>query len=407
MRPTALLTAALLFVTVPASAQPPTAADSRPATSAPDARWQPWLGCWELVTESVHIGASSTGPSRRQAALLGTRVCVAPSTAGVILTTWIGDQRVLDDTIVADGVERPVVDEECRGTQRTEWSANGRRLFASAAITCADRAPRKVDGLALLTAEPTWVDIQVIDIGGRKTARVRRYARVEDDRADAAATPVSAWRPLPLADGGALTVADVIEASAKVSAEAVQAALVELDATFDLDSRHLIQLDDAAVPGRVIDLMVALSYPQRFVVDRPRSSGPSGGVSAGQLWPWLQDTVFWSSYYTPFGYSYWGLHDPYGYPGSGFVVIGSIAPGEAGDGVRGRVVKDLGYTQVRPRPVEPRFVPGAAGGSGATSSTSGSSGSSAGTSGVSGQGYSGGTSGGGTRTAQPRPPGDR
>lgn len=372
-----------------------------------DARWQPWLGCWELVTESARVGADPTAPMRRLAALPGTRVCVRPDefTSGVTLTTWIADERVMDDTIVADDEVREVRETECTGTERTAWSVSGHRLFTTADVTCADQAPRKVHGLTLLTPDRLWIDIQVIDVGGRKNVRVRRYQRVDDPRADRAATSLSEWQSTPGHGPGGFTLADVVESSRVLAPEAVQAALLEFEASFDLDARRLVELDEAGVAGRVIDTMVALSYPERFVVERPRGGGPSGGYTAMSLWPWLSDRMFWSSYYSPLGYAYWSHYDPYGFPGSGFVVVHPVEPGEQPSG-RGRVVKDFGYTQVRTRQAEPTLATGNRGGNATsgTSSTSGASGGS-GSPGVSGQGYSGGGTGGGTRTAQPRPPG--
>ncbi|MDP1571453.1 MAG: hypothetical protein Q8L86_15765 [Vicinamibacterales bacterium] len=386
------LLVATLWIAAPVAAQP----DAR------DARWQPWLGCWELVTERAQM--SGGAPAARQPALPGTRVCVAPAPEGpgVTLTTWIGEAHVMDSTITATGEDRTVTDDSCRGTERTTWSRNGDRLFTSAEITCADQAPRRVSGLGLLTPDALWLDIQVIDIGGRKNVRVRRYGRVDDPRAHPSASPLS-WRGTGHV-GTAFSLDDVMEASAAVLPEAVQAALVELDAAYDLDSRRLVALDEAGVAGRVIDLMIALSYPERFVVDRPSGGGPAGGMDARGLWPWLQDTGFWSSYYVPFGYHYWGYYDPYRYPSSGFVVVQPVEPDALAPSGRGRVVKDFGYTQVRPRQVEPAVTAG--GGSRGGSTTSSTSGASGG--GVSGQGYSGGgTSTGTTRTAQPRPPGGR
>ncbi len=375
---------------------------------ARDARWQPWLGCWELVTESARVGADPATPMRRMAALPGTRVCVQPdqTTSGITLTTWIADEKVMDDTIVADNEVRQVSEAGCTGTERTAWSESGHRLFTTADVTCADQAPRKVHGLTLLTPDRLWVDIQVIDVGGRKNVRVRRYQRVDDPREDASATSLAQWRSTQGVGPSGFTLADVMESSRVLAPEAVQAALLEFEASFDLDARRLVELDDAGVAGRVIDTMVALSYPERFVVESPRGGGPSGGYTAMNLWPWLSDRMFWSSYYTPLGYAYWSHYDPYGFPGSGFVVVHPVEPGEQPSG-RGRVVKDLGYTQVRARQTEPTLPIGGNRGGNATSGTSSTSGASgqSGSPAVSGQGYSSGGGSGGTRTAQPRPPG--
>src|SRR5581483_519511 len=64
------------------------------------------------------------------------------------------------------------------------------------------------------------------------------------------------------------TLDDVKEGIASVSPRVVEAALVETKAGFRLSSRQLIELADARVPADVIDLIVALSYPERFIVER-------------------------------------------------------------------------------------------------------------------------------------------
>ena len=73
-----------------------------------------------------------------------------------------------------------------------------------------------------------------------------------------------------------LTVDDVKDAAGKVSPRALEAALVETGSSFDLSGKDLIALQDAKVPGSVTDLMVALSYPDRFVVETQASGCGAG-----------------------------------------------------------------------------------------------------------------------------------
>ena len=58
----------------------------------------------------------------------------------------------------------------------------------------------------------------------------------------------------------------MIEASAKLPADAVQAAITEDRGPFELNKKSLVAMGDARVPETVIDLMIALTYPDRFVV---------------------------------------------------------------------------------------------------------------------------------------------
>lgn len=381
-----------------------------------DARWAPWLGCWQLAGERV-------------------RVCVTPSAdaAGVTLSTHVenaaeGGQApapVLEQTLVADGAQHPIAEGECRGWQQAEWSRTGERLFARAELTCAGESVRRVSGLSTIAGGGTWIDIQGIEIAGRENIRVRRYRRASD-RASQATAVAGLTAFAPRLGATRFTLEDVKEASVRVSPRVMEAALVETSAGFDLSSRVLVDLDSAGVPDNVIDTMVALSYPRHFVVDRP---GGGGGVLAAFPDPYFDNTwigaspfPYYSDYgtgygydlyspyfYSPFGYAYWGSYGgyfPYGsyVSGPGFV---NIDVSDSNDG-GGRVVNGVGYTRIRTRAeVEAQANGGrrsdSTGSTDTSSTSSGPTSSSSGSSGVSSSGFSSGSSGADTgRTAEPR-----
>jgi hypothetical protein len=374
-----------------------------------DPRWAPWLGCWELYEQGVYDASELDAAEQGQRSVddpARPRVCVTPVPPnGASLVTTVGTEKAFDQVVTADGIDHTVDDGECRGTQSAQWFADGLRLFARAQLTCAgDSTPRRVTGLALLAPNGTWLDIQAVDVGGRENVRVRRYRRVLDETGVAAVSKphIAATR---------LRLADIKEASTKVSPRVIEAALVETNAGFDLTGRDLIDLDDAGVAGSVVDILVALSYPDRFVVERTRDSRATGGgffndpffLDYGFLSP-LDGAFYAPYYYTPFAYSSYGRFYNPGFYTSGFfgpgniVVGGSAEPQPSGDG---RVVDGLGYTRIRERAPE-RGVATASGG-GSSGAGTASSGSSSGGS-VTSQGFSsGGSSGGdGGRTAVPR-----
>lgn len=382
------------------------AQQERPAANpSTDPHWAPWLGCWQLVDESVQDPASlaeALGALGRSRANAGALVCVTPTDGtGVTMTTLVNDRPVLTETIVADASRHPMTEPDCRGWHQAEWSQLGTRLYARAEISCASQAPRAVSGLSMMMAGPLWIDVQLIESEGRKSLRVRRYHRSANQK-HAAKLPWPDRPERPAALPSRLTVADVQEAIGKVAPETLQAALVELNKGFDLHAKQLMELDRAGVPDNVIDLMVALSYPKRFVVEKNTSGSGSWGVSGfDSMWPYYTDPFFYTSYYAPFGYRYWGYYDPFYFQGPGFVVVNPQPQGiqPSGDG---RVVDGRGYTRIR------RNEPESSGdrpGSGAWSSTADRSGSSGSSGGVTSSGYSSGGSSGGERTAQPRPPG--
>jgi hypothetical protein len=378
-----------------------------------DPRWAPWLGCWQLVDESIRQAASrDAGRSNPD----GTFVCVGPANeaSGVSLSTRIENQSVLEQTIVADGAQHPVEEADCRGGQRADWSQNGERLFSHAELICADEAPRKVSGLAMVL-DGTWIDIQAIEIGDREHIRVRRFRRSSDQAGAAPARRAASIAPR--LGARRFTLEDVKETSARLSPRVVEAALVETNASFDLNSKALIDLDEAGVSDTVIDLMVALSFPTRFIVDRTRPQTTSSSTVSGSLGPYSLSPydVFWDSpyvpyYYSPFGYAYWaGYGMPY-YPLAGFVTIDRAAPLPTESTGAARLVNGAGYTQIRPREAEPVISSTdsrstRSGGSSSPGSSSSSGGSASGDSsaGASSGGYSSGGSSSDTgRTAEPR-----
>jgi hypothetical protein len=347
----------------------PAMAQETPA--AFDSRWTPYLGCWQIVQDQRGLGAVPAG----------TMVCVRPSGRfGVAITTTVDGKNVLEQTIVADGSAQPLSQADCSGTQTSSWSRDGERLFTAVELECANRPKRTVSGITLL-ANGHWVDAQATVIDGNADVRLRRYRRTSDSYAGPAGMTTAP-----------LSIEDIIEASAKVQSEALEAALDEANARFALNSRVLTQLADNGVSPNVIDLLVAQAYPEKFEVQRsgyPSTSnyGSSyGTASMGSSSIYMGSTIypspmydpFYSSYYyySPFAYPYyWGPSYSYrgylspfyrnyynnyyyglggggGYYGGGSVGRpsgGNAQPGDpdsrGGDGV---VVNGRGYTRVRP-----------------------------------------------------------
>ena len=364
-----------------------------------DSRWTPWVGCWTLTGDNV-------------------RVCVEPyqGTAVRLMTTVEkSSEPVLAQTLVADGTRQPVSEGQCTGWQQADWSLTGERLFARAELTCKDGSTRTVTGLSTIVGG-TWLDIQGIEIAGRENIRVRKYRRAPNQAGTASpgATAIA-----PRLGSTPFRIADVKEASARVSAGVMEAALVETGAGFDLSSEALLDLDRGGVPDRVIDAMVAMSYPRAFVVDRRPSPDGSLLPDISDTWYGGWSFPYYSSYYgayspylfSPFGYGYWGSYYPYGYsfiPGGG--VIPLVTDSGAGGGGDGRAVNGVGYTRIRTRAevnAEQSSSARRTGDSGVasgTSSTRGDSTSSSGASaGASPSGFSSGSSSSDTgRTAEPR-----
>jgi hypothetical protein len=327
--------------------------------------------------------------------------------------------------VTPDGVSRPIADAECKGTEQAEWSKDGARVFRSTNVTCGKEAPRTIKTAAFMAPGPSWVNVQHVSGAAANTSvRVQRYRRAANQKladGSTAQQPDNNTAMRTTQDQTRWSIEDVIEASGKVPAEVVQAALSEVRQGFDLNKRTLVALDEGGVNESVIDLMVALTYPSKFVVERRGGTSAPTGITTGSGWfdPFMAGGMATSaldcyspygygyrSYYSmcgagmysPFGYNYFGYgynnyrYNNYGYYG-GWVDVGGfptaiVSGTPAAPQAEGRVVNGRGYTQIRNRESEP--APRVSGGSGNGGGWSGSGG------GVSSGGYSSGSSSAGS-----------
>jgi hypothetical protein len=339
------LLAAFLLVAGIAGAQPnaPTG-PSRPESARVEARLSSWLGCWRLEDDPEDAGA---------------RVCITPDDPGVRMVTIVAGQRAADEVLRGDGVARPIVETGCTGTERTEWSKDGLRLFRHADVTCDTAGSRSVSAILFLVPGPTWVDVEMVGSGDSRRLRVRRYRRATDralpddtrvtgDVGGGAAGPLTGT-------GTPWDVDDVIEASRRMPAELVQAALTEAGGRFALNKRSLTALADAGVPEHTIDLMIALTYlPDHFAVQRRGGSASTmGAISIGS--GFYDPLFYWGSSYASCDSQRYGWQSTYGcgddydywydYGGEWVPPYPGTVP-EAQP--HGRVVNGQGYTQGQP-----------------------------------------------------------
>ncbi len=359
-----------------------------------DSLWVPWLGCWQLV-ENEHreplIGESD--PTSGQDVPERGLMCLSPSPdgEGVTVTTVAGGEAFLEETLIADTARNPSTKGNCNGWQTTEWSNDGFRLFTKAELTCEDNRKLEVSGLSMMTRRSTWVDIQIVESEAGRAVLIRRYRPADEQDILDAGLPAL---PSELAERSfkarfyltnPLDTDDVIEAAQKVAPEAVEAAVLEHEEAFELNADALMRMADAGIRPGLIDLMVALSYPEQFVVKSGDEGGAGGFGFPGYLG--VPSSMRHPYYLAPFSYYYW--YAPY----DSRYVIAPVSVRQVSQGL----VSQQGYAQVSPRPGarRARFLGGNGSGGGSGMSSGGSSGGS-----VSGQGYSSGGSSG--RTAKPK-----
>lgn len=322
-----------------------------------DARWLPFVGCWEAVGAEDEIGL----------------LCFTPQDGGVLLTNVVNGEVASTERLAADGQRRPISAEGCDGWESVEFSQDGRRAFTRTEFTCAEGQSRTGTGVMAFTAPNFWVDVRELNVDGETVAWVQEYLLADAETladagvANPAAEMTMAVRSARMAAAADPDLDDVEEAAAVMGDRAVETWVVALRTVFDLDAETLVRLDDAGISDRVIDALVAVSHPDRFMVEAgsqieqmdgaPRPThyrgymgfNPWFGPSYGFGVDFYGYSPFHRYRYSPFnryGYSpfgYGGYGYGYGYWGSrpGIVII-DRKPTDSG----GRLYNGQGY---RPR----------------------------------------------------------
>lgn len=402
-----------------------------------DTRWRAWTGCWKPVTA--------------EAAIIASTVCVLPAEgASAVEIVSITGGKVVDRVKVrADGQAHAVTRDGCSGTETATWSPFGTRLYLKGTVTCEGGLIRTSNAVMSFNQRYEWLDVRGVASGAAHGVAVARYVPVLDtaglpsevhptfrDRAALASNAV-------LAASAPLTLADIAEVSVRADSGVASTWLMERTqgVKLSLDGKQLAALADQGVPPAVIDVLVAISHPERFafaqgaqeaqLLPRDGRTTTSGSYSRADLRDvlWLESQscslMFYdpwcSAYYrSPYGYRYSSYgYDRFGYNGGYGYGFGSpyygFYPGSQPIVVINRPVENEGYTPPR----HGRVVKGqgytsggssGSSGSGASTTSSPSSGSGGSSAGSSSGGSSGGDagSGGGSsssgRTAVRKPP---
>ena len=376
------------------------------AQAPADARWLPWLGCWQAVAPD---GATLSG---------GPQVCVhaAAGAPGVTFASLLAGKVVSQREVVASGARSPIAEGGCRGWESNTWSADARRVYRRSELNCDGGGRRTSTGVISFLPDDRWVDIDAAGVtGAARGVRVQRF-RAMSAGAAAATGLMPQGEDLAIltsrtAASGPLLASDVVEASGRVDAEVLQALVYERGNGYHLDAGAVRHLADARVPADVIDLMVALSYPDFFNIDRgatrvalrgDESGGGSGRQPRGGGWG--GGYPCYDRYYGGgWGYPGWLFSYPvgYGYSGYGGYYPGGVIVSRGNGSTGGRVVKGGGYERPAGTSTRGTAKPKSGSGSGSSNpkgsgtSTSGGSGSGGGTARPSGGSDTG-------RTAHPR-----
>ncbi len=339
-----------------------------------DPRWLPWIGSWRLVSNKVNTKESFS----KEEYLL--TISPGSNRNSVIMKGIRGDKVLLQEEIIADGLRHPLKEEKCTGYYSYSWSETGKRLLLNTESDCPGDPPRRISGMSIFDEGGEWLDIQLLQSGEEKAVSIRKYRSVDSDSVTSPRFNPTRNSILRIAAGKNFSISEIIELSSKVKPEVLEAALLAIRKPFPINSKQLIRLSDAGVNSRIVDLMVALSFPDKFTVKQetislaqaagPRSNYPFFRMPYHYYYydypflPW-----HWASWtYMSYGYSYLGWYtDGYYYPlWSYYQPIYEGGGGGGGARHNGNLINGQGYKRTNsgssgssPRRARPRNAPAA------------------------------------------------
>lgn len=314
--------------------------------------WYPFLGCWAPEAEE--------GPS----------LCVRPTVDGVEISRIAEGTVVSRDTWTtrAEGIRSE--QEGCEGVHHAVFSDDGNRVFLSSTYRCEGGNERRESGVLSLPRAGQLLDVRSVDLDvDEPVAWVQRFVAAPatvGQEAGIADLPVPsmALETARRVASAPLDIDDVVEATDHLGPGALEAWVAETGDPFPLDGDVLVRLADRGVPAEVIDLMIAVSYPERFaiavddrgvsaeavsargVASRPYGHAPGCALGYGWVDPLLYNPYGgcgigyrYSRYsYGPYGYApaWYGYYNPR-------VIV--VPPGVAPQHPNARAVRGRGYTR--------------------------------------------------------------
>lgn len=308
---------------------------------APNTRmgWQPLLGCWQADGADEALGI----------------LCFAAVGDQVQMLTISDGMITHREPFPADGQTREVEQDGCVGTESARFSDDQRRIYTVSQVACQDQPPRRGTGIIFMPSAGEWVDVRSSQAEGEEaTVWVQWYVRTDEAQLNelgiqsGRATGPLAVRGVASFTMAPITIDDVVDASENVDDKAVEAWIAEVGQEFaGLDAEDLLALDGAGVSGDVIDVVVAVSFPERFAVSEEGPGREAGYIGLRPLWA---DPYYYG--YGRYGYSrygYGGWFSPYGWSNYGGyyypyrTVVVDVTPVPRNTG--GRAIAGRGYSR--------------------------------------------------------------
>ena len=242
-----------LAITTTAGAQSATA---RRAAHT-DARWYPFLGCWQSDSAASEASSSSSV------------ACVAPvaGSSGVEMMSVVHGRVTARERLDATAGAHAIDGQGCKGTETSSWAASGRRVYLHADYTCSTGIHGSSATLLALTPDGAWLRVEEVRSGSGAVVSVDRrrptgatsvlpaaaVRSIDDERLLITTARAAAAAPI--------TLEEVVDATHAVGPGVAAAWLGATRQQFALDAQQTTALLHADLPPSVVQAMLGSTAP--------------------------------------------------------------------------------------------------------------------------------------------------
>ena len=234
-----------------------------------------WTGVWTIVDDAKNSQTAEGSP--------GSVVEIRPTAdaTGLEIIRRVQDERDIKETLVLDGSRRPVETNDCSGWQSARLLAEAGVIIVSSEMNCKETGSIATTNFRIILGPEFMADILAVNSGGQTRLATRKLAFERDLPQEEGLAP--GWVAVAARTEAAAPweLDTIIRLSEMVDDRVLQAALMEKEAELNLTTDSLKQMKKAGLSTPVIDLLVALAYPDQFHVEK------NGQV---ELRPWIVST---------------------------------------------------------------------------------------------------------------------
>jgi hypothetical protein len=257
---------------------------SQSQTNTADAKssLKPWIGVWTF-NDDASLTVSSDPNQKAILEILRTS-----DGKGLDITRKVATQPDVKELLTPDGTKRSVDASNCTGWQTANMIAEAGMIISSSEMICKDAGAFSTTNIKMIVAADKMVDILSVKAGGQTQLGTRRLVLQRELIPAGGSEPAYANTVERIAAASPWNMDMVVRLSKTIDTQLFEAVLMEKKVKLDLNSKVLKDLKKTNMPSEVIDLLVALAYPDKFHIEkngkvemRPwivSSSGTTGSV---------------------------------------------------------------------------------------------------------------------------------